>query len=1112
MKAAEQSVFKNPALLHAIVGTPSVSLGGVNSQSPRLEISAKGEFGDLGSVGVSRNATANILSQGQAMQDGASVSYESTTDRYVVQKPNGKEWVFNRKLNPSGRKTNYWVHDTAHTTVLTNTVSENLRRYTQREVKQMFEAKQLQVRLGYMNSRATVNLLNAGVLNCRVTATDVRNHTAAAGAIIAEVRGKTRKMTPPASSVSYVAPRVTQVQQSLAVDICFIKGLAFLIGKLSPLGLGLVLYLKDRTTACVSKGIRSFLSTAASRSFECKEIRTDGEGAVAAMIPELNGLGIPVSPSGPGQHVSPVERLNQEVKKRVRSHEHGLPFVMCKVVLIYCVLFCMRCINLQPSSTSIDRISPMEQFSGLKLDASRDLRVGFGDYLEATVPNTNNTMAARTEGCLALLPTGNLQGSVHVWTLRTKQVKVRDQFRVLPTPDIVIAHLNKLAASDGYSRGSDPSLDSSVPLDDEDDDIEDVLQQLPALPDMMPIDGRADASVQVLPVPEDPEPTAGVIEQGEEVIPQQQLPLEHEYILRRSERIAAAQTSDKELIVLFSEADETRAALRRHLQFRSNWVDKEFAFHISVRAAMKERPTEARPVILSELQQMLDKGVWHGVRLSHLTHAERKAIIRSSMFLKDKYFASGVFEKFKARLVAGGDQQDKGLYENLSSPTAATSSVLAAAAIAASEGRSAITIDIGGAFLNADIAPTGVKVHMRLDRMMTQLLIEIDASYKQFVEADGSMVVQLDKALYGCVEAAALWYSDLRGKLEKNGFVANPYDACVLNKLGPDGVQITVVVHVDDLLVTSASVTNLASFELYLQSAYPQISVHRGAILDYIGMTFDFTVPGEVSITMENCVSDILAECGVTAARATPAAETLFEVRTDVQKASPAEAAYFHTYVAKILYLSKRVRPECLTAVSFLTTRVQECDIDDMAKLKRLLGYLLGTRHRGITLRIGENMTVRAYIDAAYGVHSTSGKSHTGCAIVLGDAGALFAKSSKQKIVTKSSTEAELVGLSDTATQAIHLRNFVQAQGYDIGPVIIYQDNMSCMALMKRGGPGSERSRHINIRHFWLCEKVTDGEVVIEHLSTTGMFANALTKPVQGQQFIQERRGLTNWD
>jgi hypothetical protein len=91
------------------------------------------------------------------------------------------------------------------------------------------------------------------------------------------------------------------------------------------------------------------------------------------------------------------------------------------------------------------------------------------------------------------------------------------------------------------------------------------------------------------------------------------------------------------------------------------------------------------------------------------------------------------------------------------------------------------------------------------------------------------------------------------------------------------------------------------------------------------------------------------------------------------------------------------------------------------------------------------------------------------------------------------------------------MRNFVIAQGYDVGPVIIYQDNMSCMALMKRGGPCSDRSRHINIRHFWLCEKVDDGEVIIEHLGTERMFANVLTKPVQGAQFIQERGQLTNW-
>ena len=67
-------------------------------------------------------------------------------------------------------------------------------------------------------------------------------------------------------------------------------------------------------------------------------------------------------------------------------------------------------------------------------------------------------------------------------------------------------------------------------------------------------------------------------------------------------------------------------------------------------------------------------------------------------------------------------------------------------------------------------------------------------------------------------------------------------------------------------------------------------------------------------------------------------------------------------------------------------------------------------------------MVVKAYIDAAYGVHQDSGKSHTGCAVVLGEAGPTFAKSAKQKIVTKSSTEAELVGLRhDLGRRAVHV-------------------------------------------------------------------------------------------
>jgi hypothetical protein len=162
-------------------------------------------------------------------------------------------------------------------------------------------------------------------------------------------------------------------------------------------------------------------------------------------------------------------------------------------------------------------------------------------------------------------------------------------------------------------------------------------------------------------------------------------------------------------------------------------------------------------------------------------------------------------------------------------------------------------------------------------------------------------------------------------------------------------------------------------------------------------------------------------------------------------------------------------------------------------------------------LKIGEYMEVNAYIDAADEIHRASGKSHSGCAIVLGLSGPVHVKSTKQKIVTKSSTESELVALSDYASQAIWTRNFVTAQGYDVGPAVLHQDNMSCMALMKRGGPASARSRHINIRYFWVKERVDGKEAVVRHLRTEKMFVNVMTKPTQGQQFVQERDMLTGW-
>ena len=131
-------------------------------------------------------------------------------------------------------------------------------------------------------------------------------------------------------------------------------------------------------------------------------------------------------------------------------------------------------------------------------------------------------------------------------------------------------------------------------------------------------------------------------------------------------------------------------------------------------------------------------------------------VIRSSMFIKEKLFPTGEFEKLKARLVARGDQQDQNLYDDISAPTVSTCSVLTMLSIAAHEGRHSAVVDIGGAFLNANM-DTGIVVHMSLDNTMSQLLMRLDPGYKKFADQKGRIVVRLNKALYGCVESASLW-------------------------------------------------------------------------------------------------------------------------------------------------------------------------------------------------------------------------------------------------------------------------------------------------------------------------------------------------------------------
>jgi hypothetical protein len=276
-------------------------------------------------------------------------------------------------------------------------------------------------------------------------------------------------------------------------------------------------------------------------------------------------------------------------------------------------------------------------------------------------------------------------------------------------------------------------------------------------------------------------------------------------------------------------------------------------------------------------------------------------------------------------------------------------------------------------------------------------------------------------------------------------------------------------------------------------------------------MTIDFSVKGKVKFTMIDYIENMIAElpANMSGTVRSPASSHLFDVNDDAEKLNTELSDFFHHNVAKLLFLCKRARSDIQTAVAFLCTRVKEPDVDDYKRLGRTMMYLRGTVKMPLTLEADECNIVKWWVDASFAVHPDM-RSHTGGVMMLGK-GAIYGTSTRQKINTKSSTEAELVGVNDILPQALWTRYFLEAQGYAVNESIVYQDNKSTILLAENGKASSgKRTRHINIRYFFIKDRVASGEVKIEYCPTNEMVGDFFTKPLHGMQFIKFRDEIMN--
>ncbi len=321
-------------------------------------------------------------------------------------------------------------------------------------------------------------------------------------------------------------------------------------------------------------------------------------------------------------------------------------------------------------------------------------------------------------------------------------------------------------------------------------------------------------------------------------------------------------------------------------------------------------------------------------------------------------------------------------------------------------------------------------------------------------------------------------------------------DPCIFRRVEGEMVHL-LVVYVDDVLII-ASEQDIERLERSCIKEFKWVTMEVGKIHSYLGIQLEL-VKGCVKIDMRSYIERILKGFDNIKTYQGPADNRLFTVTLDEEKLGVVDAKCFHMLVAKLLYLSRRARPDIIAAVSFLCTRVKEPTVQDREKMFHLIGYLKRMMGRVLMLRPMGIFKLEAYIDASFALHP-DGKSHTGIVVMLGGVGVFFA-SRKQKCVSKSPTEAELVALSDNVGFVELFHEFVSfVLNCKIGVPMVYQDNTSVILLVTAGG-GIMRTKHMRTRMYLVMEALKEAKIKVKNVHTSEMFVDGLTKVLDGADF-----------
>jgi hypothetical protein len=553
--------------------------------------------------------------------------------------------------------------------------------------------------------------------------------------------------------------------------------------------------------------------------------------------------------------------------------------------------------NLRRTTAINHNVAPRVMFTGLKVDFRKEMEMSFGDYCEV-YDGTENTSKSRSIPCVALYPCSNAAGSWVFLNLITKKRVRRSQWKKMMVTDEFI---NKMKA---FLEIVDNALDETEGISDRIGQQEDrpaakePEEKVDEGAEREPYDNPAEENSNEVPalVPQEEEESDNEAEESDDEAE------ESDDEAEEPEGEAASDDEDEEQSVRRARRSERiRAGVKR---------PNRYAVHTKLRQGKHNSERVNKSIEAAECEEI--KLVFEELKAVEVGTKENIPAgipaFNSHLFTIEKFKADGLHDKYKSRLIAHGNEQDVTLYPDRASPTAQLHSFMTCLAIAACNEKCSVgKLDVKDAFIQTEMS--GTPVYIKCAGKLKNVILCTYPKLADYVSKDGVLYCKLLKALYGCVQASKLWYLKLLQFLEREGYQKCEVDPCIFRRVEGDMVYL-LVVYVDNVLIIAPEQED-RRIEKRCVEEFKWVTLEVGNVHSYLGMQLKFT-KGCVKIDMRSYIEGVLVGVKGLKAYQSPTNKSLFTVASDEAELTAVETKRFHTVVAKLLYLSRRARPDII--------------------------------------------------------------------------------------------------------------------------------------------------------------------------------------------------------